>query len=1103
MRNESGRNLLSPVRGTGIARVTPGEWTELPAPEELVRLEFGDHEQQGLRTRIQSIPSPWARLLLFKDALEDDEHPARRLVTSELLDALEFLWGSGTRHGAMPEYLTVRLDELAAHAERSGSVRVEEFAKALVELAPPSAGTPSRSALDRVTLMLVGGRPILATSPFTGLFTAEDAAGEATGSYFRFLETGTSRSLAERPRAFQEYVARVILPQLAGGEPTLEGNSEGRAMRGALGTWLTRAVAAAPIARAASQDESGAATQSTLAGLEPLEPSFGGLRLYRRRQGADVAESRWRLRAPRAAGAPPLVLDAEQFDGEFYPGAARVRLTRLAERDRAVLPELGERYPWVNPATDWMSDEILLLAEPLEREHVLGFASYEWRGNPSDPKYGVPRLTLPLRAAFFEYFAPADVDRMLSLTVQESGDVEATLRVPVGDGQEIKITRRYTPGGQYAPAVSLWPAFRHEGWQDYVAFRVDPSSKAGEYTSLVALGPDGRQLPSESATRTPLVRTQTFRGVPEVLEFRSALLSSHKSLGVMLPNFRPVAPRGGTHWNVGVDFGTSNTVISVRPSGEAMGRILDPGRLTLPLTQPAERTGAMTDAYFFPQTVRAAPFGTVIVALTERPDRPMALEPIGVRLNVPFGGHVYKDEWNRVAGDLKWSADREAHFLSSAFLRHVIAVVVAAAVEKGVAPENITFSWAYPRAFTPTQRSQLAGQWKEVVQALGGIGIRPDAVAEPLDESASVLRYFFNVGTMGVAGNARAILDVGGGTTDLAAYGGGRALLLDSVMLGGRNLTGPLLRAGAGQERMNPFVQAFVTWAGENHLPQEARDVAAAYLASGQIHLAFSYLVGTRWFAAGQAARFTAHRAFHRFQLLVLYFYGSLFHYLGLAFRSLDVEGGVPQTVVLAGNGSRYMTWLTQLQGGGDAAFLAALGRVLVTAAGVPDAIPPRIELSPAPKEEVASGLVAEVAIRGLDESGVRRTSVVGESVTFERSGSTQQLAAGDRFATDAVIRAAEIPSLRWSGGPLEIERFHDALVGAAESLVEQGGAWREAASEFRGLFARLPRRELEDQARGRMEYLAQKEGEFRGSLFILEATAVLERMLLDLKEEL
>ena len=95
------RNLLPRLRSAPTPANIPegavGQWSEIQGPEELVKIDYEDPAGEELRTRIQSIPSPWARMLLFRAALEDPGHPARSLVENEILDAFEFVWGLNRR----------------------------------------------------------------------------------------------------------------------------------------------------------------------------------------------------------------------------------------------------------------------------------------------------------------------------------------------------------------------------------------------------------------------------------------------------------------------------------------------------------------------------------------------------------------------------------------------------------------------------------------------------------------------------------------------------------------------------------------------------------------------------------------------------------------------------------------------------------------------------------------------------------------------------------------------------------------------------------------------------------------------------------------------
>ena len=138
------RNLLPRLRQAptpaNIPQATVGAWSRISVPDDLAKLYYGKDDGK-LRTRIQSIPSPWARLLQFKNALEDEEHPARALVQNELLDAFEFLWSMRERSSGTIDFRTIRIADLESLAESPASERVEQFARALLELMPRRSGT--------------------------------------------------------------------------------------------------------------------------------------------------------------------------------------------------------------------------------------------------------------------------------------------------------------------------------------------------------------------------------------------------------------------------------------------------------------------------------------------------------------------------------------------------------------------------------------------------------------------------------------------------------------------------------------------------------------------------------------------------------------------------------------------------------------------------------------------------------------------------------------------------------------------------------------------------------------------------------------------------
>jgi hypothetical protein len=124
-------------------------------------------------------------------------------------------------------------------------------------------------------------------------------------------------------------------------------------------------------------------------------------------------------------------------------------------------------------------------------------------------------------------------------------------------------------------------------------------------------------------------------------------------------------------------------------------------------------------------------------------------------------------------------------------------------------------------------------------------------------------------------------------------------------------------------------------------------------------------------------------------------------------------------------------------------------------------------------------------------------TPVLGEAVELRTGdeGTVRRYKPESCYGPGERVKPAHVREVKWPSGELEVERFHRAVVRAAESVSGQGRQWSELPERLRRFFAQAEP-EIRDLAKSRLEYLVQHDGEFAGSIFVLECSVVLDGLL-------
>jgi hypothetical protein len=1092
------RPLLHPLRAGGtLTRGQPGRWELVQRAEQVAEIQLTQHVERGSRPRISSIPSPWARLQLFRDAILDSSHPAHEDVVNDVLDAVEIVLFQRSLTGVRLKERRIGLADLEQTAKRERKTGVARFLSSLRELAP-DVGV--EGPLNSVTMVFNEDRLLFATSPFTLIFTAEENRSELPGYFTR---SRPIRPLRERPPLLARYARDVLIPQLGHGRnaalPELQQLSR------ILETQL-----------AETQLEADAEARFVDAGLHTAP----GITLHRVEGSIGRSPLAIKPTRDKAQRRAPLLLDNSSspaqrhyFDWLERPSTALIS----ADLPRTVLPGTPWMHEWISPEYDFLSEKLIILDSPVFQNRVHGVA---------DESDSASRVLLPLTPRFFEFFTAQDAERMLRIRVQgpeTDPTVHVRLSLPTVSGHDVVLEKEYKGSARLSASLSLWPGFvasAEPSWRDYYLICYTEGEDVGEALDLEA-GGDGEKLSAERFQRDLSTVIHHLAVPPEYVLVRQrqrTVGDLRVAQGVLLPKLRPVPQPTQPAWTVAIDFGTSNTVVAYRDGGRPQPLVItEATRFDLTRsTEGAVHVGSVLDTFFFPSAFDGRPFGTVMLRSVNADAATGVSQIPAVTANVPFSGEVISGRAapggryaNEVVGDLKWGGGGgDSDRLTSLFLHQVLQLVHAEARGRGVLTDGMRLRWSYPSAFSLRKQSTTATRWQAMMRDFRERRLLTPATELPpgadargtlsnRDEATSAMLYLrTDPAARGDFGPRSTFLkitaDIGGGTTDVAGYANGGLAFHNSVLFGGRDLVG-----GAANDDVTPAIFSRIhEWALRAHLPNPMRRVLDAYPTQ---HAKFTYLVRSPWFAQQRAA-LAGEPWFPSIQACILYFFAAIHYHIGLCLRtavSADVQP--PDFLFYGGNGSGYLHWLTEFLPWNVAptrpAFSGLLQRVLEEGWGRPLATNLTILTSSRPKHEVALGLLEEE--HGIEGDRAPSQPPVGEAIQLGNAGE------GIERRPDAMLSSADLQErgvrqLRFSL-PLterEITRFHkvfiDQLAGLGATVDPQ---WRDVARGVDQVLRSLPEQFFDGQIREALATHLKRDDIGAVTIFVLEATAALRRL--------
>lgn len=582
---------------------------------------------------------------------------------------------------------------------------------------------------------------------------------------------------------------------------------------------------------------------------------------------------------------------------------------------------------------------------------------------------------LPIRKELLEYFTPEDIaDR---LTIEDNGDDYAVhFAFPLSgvnnEEHDFDFVKKYPKKDLIylqtdVPVVEIWPNIRRKNWNKYYLYY----ENADAQNSKKELGRDfvyvmpwrcGEEITNDIPEKGMANQyTARLHGYPEALlctvniSVQGNVRTQAVETGLLLLDKPEEAEEDDlSKWQIGIDFGTSSTMIYYRDNGHQP----KPLNFSSHLYQVTNSGRLRNNTYirFIPSTnVQGdGSFLSIFHLLNTKLSSGDEIKPLQDGHIFPLTGNrssEFEKQGNRVDTNLKWQTknnDVDRHKAKS-YLEQICMQATVEAASQGVS--DIQWKFSYPAAFSDEERESFRKICiKAVEEACAETCIKPKVSELDTKLEAVAAALHFNKLHAPEFIDGAICLDIGAGTTDISIISGQPARIVyhTSVLFAGRYLFKPIYQYIAHkrlskEERdrlhnLSPEQQVAIIDANMRENSQKYLDDLANLTGNESIK---AILEKSQFAVAG-----------------IFYYVGKILKYL--AEKGIYTENHVPN-IFIGGNGSRAFYWIT---GGGTYDYksirLNALKKTIAEAAGFKNNPDFNVYLSEQPKVEVASGMLED-----------------------------------------------------------------------------------------------------------------------------------------------
>jgi hypothetical protein len=639
----------------------------------------------------------------------------------------------------------------------------------------------------------------------------------------------------------------------------------------------------------------------------------------------------------------------------------------------------------------------LLTVSDLFTETLVELNGGDATGHPASAR----NCLLPLDPRVLQFFNPDSLRSRLRIQ-REGNTVQVQLDLTLLNSD--RTPRVYTARKTFSegtirrvkpPTVLVtWPNFSSEHWKHHYVFHSSEKDELHPRQAISARtlssplrfpnsswGPSPRVFMGSDGDEIGFLRIDHR---PEALLCEIREHDASEIAGLVLLDAVPNVVADEQRWQIGVDFGTTNTSIHYLQQGIRAGHPSPMNfsrRLTAPIGGNTDLRKIESQRNFVPDDDIAIPFLSI---LEERSGaRASGHEPIiGQRVHYvrmiaeTLSGFTRRDKDREMFLDLKWSRDRSNLSRVEAYLSQICMQSLAELVAMGAHPSNVEWSFSQPGSFSSLRSNEFSEVYDRVIHFALGVAASEQIPAAKLRlESEAAALYFLRRDGISL-GNTAFTLDVGGQTTDICLWHDRRLLWQTSVRFAGQHILIPYLVS-----HRNAVCDSLRKRCNLEGIEELLGQVEQTKLTQG-----LEVIVNSEFFqrAFDLGAPSPDDPILQELDKLAEFSLAGLLYYLGLVARHLTTAGRLPSTledvrICLGGRGSLIFKSVTDAHD----QFGEYFARVSELAIGNLT-----FHTSREPKHEVSFGmLIPRGGAGGVDFSAPYQACILGEEIEIGDRG--------------------------------------------------------------------------------------------------------------------